>query len=188
MFGKKSFRQKNEINAGSMADIAFLLLIFFLVTTTIDADKGIRVLLPPYEPISEMPPIPKKNILSVKVNATNQLLVEGTIMNVEALKETTKDFIMNPRKEKDKPNKPTKAIVSLQNDRGTEYTTYIDVYNEIKVAYNELWNEEANKKHGMAYNYLTSAEQKEIRKVIPLIISEAEPTDHQDIASQAIKN
>jgi len=188
MFGKKSFRQKNEINAGSMADIAFLLLIFFLVTTTIDADKGIRVLLPPYEPIVDILPISQKNVLSVKVNGNNQLLVEGEIMNVEALKETTKIFIMNPMKEADKPNKPTKAIVSLQNDRGTEYETYIDVYNEIKAAYNELWNEAANKKYGMAYNYLTRAEQKEIRKVIPLIISEAEPTDHQDIASQTIKD
>ena len=188
MFGKKSFRQKNEINAGSMADIAFLLLIFFLVTTTIDADKGIRVLLPPWVDDITTTDIPDKNVLSVKVNATNQLLVEGEIMNVDELKETTKTFIMNPMKDDNKPNKPSKAVVSIQNDRGTEYDTYIDVYNEIKAAYNELWNEAANKKYGMAYNHLASEEQKEIRKVIPLIISEAEPTNHQDIASQAIKN
>ena len=188
MFGKKTFRQKNEINAGSMADIAFLLLIFFLVTTTIDADKGIRVLLPPWIDDITTTDVLDKNVLSVKVNANNQLLVEGELMEVKSLKETTKVFIMNPMKEADKPNKPTKAVVSLQNDRGTEYDTYIDVYNEIKAAYNELWNEAANKKYGMAYNHLARAEQKEIRKVIPLIISEAEPTDHQDIASQIIKD
>lgn len=177
MNGRKPRRLDNKVNAGSMADIAFLLLIFFLVTTTIDVDKGIGVILPPYEGITDPPPMSNKNILAVKVNGDNLLLVEGEIMNVDALKETTKEFIMNPRQDDDKPNKPTKAVVSLQNDRGTAYEMYIGVYNEIKAAYNELWNEAANRDYGMAYTNLPKVNQREIRKKIPLVISEAEPTD-----------
>lgn len=161
-----------------MADIAFLLLIFFLVTTTIDVDKGIGVALPPWNPDTNPPPIPSKNILSVKVNAANQLLVEGELMDVRQLRLTTKDFILNPNQDTNKPNKPTKAVVSLQNDRGTNYNTYLEVYNEIKAAYNELWDEKALSDYGKAYHTLSKQAKKQIRAIIPLVISEAEPTDY----------
>ena len=177
MLSRKKRRLKNEVNAGSMADIAFLLLIFFLVTTTIDADKGIRVLLPPWEDVVISKPIPDKNVLSVKINSTNQLLVEGELAQVAEIRSQTKDFIMNPRGDEDKPDKPTKAVVSIQNDRGTAYATYVEVYNEIKAAYNELWEEQSNAQHGMAYDDLSKAQQNAIRDVIPLVISEAEPTE-----------
>lgn len=178
--GKTSSRDRlsNEINAGSMADIAFLLLIFFLVTTTIAEDKGVLVKLPIW---SDQPPETQKmntrNVYSVLVNANNQLLVRGELMSINDLKDNTKLFISNPRKESDKAEHPTKAIISLKNDRGTKYNTYLTVYNELKAAYNELRNEEARKRFGKDFDFLTATRQKEIRADIPLVISEAEPTN-----------
>ncbi|MBK8625062.1 MAG: biopolymer transporter ExbD [Saprospiraceae bacterium] len=173
----KKNRMSNEINAGSMADIAFLLLIFFLVTTTIAEDKGVLVKLPPWsdEPPPEMK-LNTRNVYSVLVNAQNQLLVRGVPMNIEELKNNTKIFISNPNKQEDMSESPTKAIISIKNDRGTKYKTYLEVYNELKAAYNELWEEAAMAKHGKNLDELTNDQQKEIRNGIPLVISEAEPT------------
>jgi len=177
---KKSSKDRlsNEINAGSMADIAFLLLIFFLVTTTIVEDKGVLVKLPPW---SDEPPdiqqLKTRNVYSVLVNAQNQLLVRGEPADLESLRENAKEFIMNPNKRPDMAEKPTKAIVSMKNDRGTKYETYLEVYNEIKAAYNELRNEEANKKHGKEYEFCSRDQRAAIRADIPLVISEAEPTN-----------
>ena len=176
---KTSTRSKlsNEINAGSMADIAFLLLIFFLVTTTILEDKGILVKLPPWSP--EEPDITKlkeRNVYGILVNAQNQLLVRGEPMNLDELKNNCKDFIINPQKREDLAENPRKAIVSLKNDRGTNYKTYLEVYNEIQAAYNELRDEAAKRQFGKAYTQLNSNDRKKIRDEIPLIISEAEPT------------
>ena len=170
-------RMKNEINAGSMADIAFLLLIFFLVTTTIVEDKGVLVKLPPW---SEEEPDPTKlktrNVYAVLVNANDDLLVREQPMDIRNLRENAKEFIMNPLKRDDLAEAPTKAIISLKNDRGTKYNTYLTVYNELKGAYNELRNELALKKHGKEYEQLDSEQRKKIRNAVPLIISEAEPT------------
>jgi len=178
---KKSVKDRvsNEINAGSMADIAFLLLIFFLVTTTIDVDKGVLVKLPPWS--DEEPDITKlnkRNVFSVLVNAQNQLLVRGELAKVNELKERTKEFIANPAKREDLAESPNKAIISLKNDRGTKYKTYLEVYNEVKAAYSELWNEECMRKYGQPYSDdLPLAIRKEIRSKFPLVISEAEPTN-----------
>jgi len=172
-------RMKNEINAGSMADIAFLLLIFFLVTTTIVEDKGITVKLPPWS--EEEPDIQKlkeRNVYSVLVNANNQLLVRGEQMRITDLRENAKEFIANPRKRPDLSEKPTMAIISLKNDRGTEYDTYLQVYNELKGAYNELWDELARRKFGVPYSDdLPLAQRKAIKDEIPMVLSEAEPTN-----------
>jgi biopolymer transport protein ExbD len=122
-------RMSNEINAGSMADIAFLLLIFFLVTTTIVEDKGITVKLPPWS--EEDPDITKlksRNVFAVLVNAQNDLLVRGEPMDITMLREKTKEFIVNPTKREDLSERPTKAIITLKNDRGTNYETYVSVY------------------------------------------------------------
>lgn len=173
----KKRRFKNEINAGSMADIAFLLLIFFLVTTTIVVDKGIAVKLPPWEEDPISTPLPDNNVFTVKVNAQNELLIEGEYSKLEEIRARAKEFIMNPQKRDDLPDKPTKAVISIQNDRGTEYETYVNVYNEIRAAYNELWQEAAQKRFGKDYESLTEQQQKNIRKGIPLVISEAEPTE-----------
>ncbi|MCB0646832.1 MAG: biopolymer transporter ExbD [Saprospiraceae bacterium] len=171
-------RMSSEINAGSMADIAFLLLIFFLVTTQISEDRGILVKLPPW---SNEPPeditLNSRNVWSVLVNANNELLVRGTPTDIRELRSKTKEFISNPRKESDKADSPTKAIVSLKNDRGTKYKTYLEVYNELQAAYNELWNESANKKFGKDYEFLNTNQKREVRDEIPLVLSEAEPTN-----------
>lgn len=170
-------RQSNEINAGSMADIAFLLLIFFLVTTQIAEDKGVLTTLPPWS--DDEPDITKlkeRNVYAVLVNANNELLVRNEPMQARNLRKNAKEFISNPENRPDYAEKPEKAIISLKNDRGTKYETYIEVLNELKGAYNELRNEMAERTHGKPYEFLEKADQKVIRNKIPLIISEAEPT------------
>ena len=170
-------RMSNEINAGSMADIAFLLLIFFLVTTVIAEDKGVLVKLPPWS--DEPPPELKlntRNVYTVLVNAQNQLLVRNEPMEISKLKEHTIEFIVNPTKRSDLSEDPTKALVSLKNDRGTNYKTYLDVYNELKAAYNQIWEEESMKRFGKTYDDLNKTQKDEISSAYPLVISEAEPT------------
>jgi biopolymer transport protein ExbD len=174
-------RFENAINASSMADIAFLLLIFFLVTTTILQDEGIMVQLPPDEEEVIAIPIPERNVLSILVNARNELLVEGRLLPVENLRTTAKEFIINPLKLETLAVNPRKAIISLKNDRGTSYETYLTIYNELKAAYRELWDEMAQQQFGKNYSELPGFQQKQIRRDIPLIISEAEPTDHAAI-------
>lgn len=170
-------REAPSVNASSMADIAFLLLIFFLVTTTIDIDKGIRVKLPPY---SEEEPdnlrLKKRNVYRVVVNAQNQLLIRGERMKIADLRVNAKKFINNRGVDPDLSEKPSSAIISLQNDRGTKYETYISVYNELKAAYNELWDEAAQAKYGFTFKDIDEDRQKIIKDEIPLVISEAEPT------------
>lgn len=177
----KKNRMANEINAGSMADIAFLLLIFFLVTTTIAEDKGVLVKLPPFS--NEPPPelrLNTRNVYSVLVNAQNQLLVRGELMDIGKLKNNAKIFISNPQKLENMSVSPKDAIISLKNDRGTKYGTYLEVYNELKAAYNELWEEAAMAKFGKGFEELSADKQKEIKEEIPLILSEAEPTKFGD--------
>lgn len=172
-------RMNNEINAGSMADIAFLLLIFFLVTTTIVEDKGITVKLPPWsEEEPDITRLKERNVYSVLVNAQNKLLVRGEPMRIQDLKDNAKEFIANPNKREDLSERPTKAIISLKNDRGTEYKTYLEVYNELKAAYNELWDELCQRKYGIPYSDdLPLAYRKAIKSEIPFVLSEAEPTN-----------
>ena len=172
-------RMQNEINAGSMADIAFLLLIFFLVTTTIVEDKGILVKLPPWsEEEPDITRLKERNVYSVLVNAQNQLLVRNQPMSVDDLRENAKEFIANPANRPDLAEAPNKAIISLKNDRGTEYGTYLMVYNELKGAYYELWNDAAQRKYNRDYtDDMPIAYRKAIQEEIPFVISEAEPTD-----------
>ncbi len=171
-------RMKNEVNAGSMADIAFLLLIFFLVTTTIQVDSGVLVRLPPWsEDEPETEKLNKRNVYSVLVNANNELLVRGEPANVDELRENAKNFIMNPNKREDMAETPQKAIISLRNDRGTKYKTYLKVYNELKAAYTELRNTESQREFGKDFADLDREDKKVIIAKVPLILSEAEPTD-----------
>ncbi len=175
-------RKIPEINAGSMADIAFLLLIFFLVTTTIQTDTGLRVFLPPYV---EEPPPPleknKRNVFAVQINGNDALLVRGTpLANVRKLKEKAKNFIMNHGKDPNSSDSPDKAVVSLLNDNGTSFEMYVSVYDQLKAAYNELWDEAAKAKYGRLYEDLTKEERILIRKGIPMVISEAEPSSFKE--------
>ena len=174
-------RQAPEINASSMADIAFLLLIFFLVTTTIDIDKGVTVRLPPW---SEEPPetlnLKTRNVYSVLVNHNDELLVRGEPMEIRSLRENAIEFIINPRQMENMSEDPKKAIISLKNDRGTSYGSYLSVYNELKAAYSEIYEEESQSRYGEPYEDLTIEKKKAIRSDIPLVISEAEPTAFGD--------
>ena len=176
---RKSSRDRlnNEVQSGSMADIAFLLLIFFLVTTTIAEDKGVLVLLPPWS--NEAPKdvqIKSRNVFSVLVNANDQLLVRGEEMPIGQLRTTAKEFILNPNSRKDMSESPKKAIVSLKNDRGTHYFRYLEVYNELKAAYNELRDEMSQSRYGRYFADLDNDKRKIIISEIPLILSEAEST------------
>lgn len=170
-----------------MADIAFLLLIFFLVTTTMDVDSGINRKLPPWNDEQiDPPPIKEKNIFTVLVNSKDQLLVEDEYMDIEDLRAAAKRFINNNgdgscgycqgalRSPSSSVN-PEKAIISLQNDRGTSYETYIAVQNELAAAYNELRNELAQRRYGIPYDELPEAKQDKVQDMYPQKISEAEP-------------
>lgn len=197
-------RSSPEVNAGSMADIAFLLLIFFLVTTTIETDSGISRKLPPIQDEEVEPPIIKeKNIFQVIVNRNNQLLVEDELMELENLREAAKTFLDNgggvgeeacdycqgPGNPSSSDN-PTKAVIMLVNDRATEYGTYISVQNELVAAYNELRDREAQRLFGKSFRQMeenyddvtysgnkeTLKEQiEQIRDMWPQKLSEAEP-------------
>jgi biopolymer transport protein ExbD len=175
--GRKS-RSIPEINAGSMADIAFLLLIFFLVTAEISSDAGLQVRLPP-------PPDPRnkdvksqlkeRDVLEVLINSNNVLLVEGKHLNIKELTGLLKKHLMNEGRDPDLAISSQKAIVSLQNARGTSYDTYIQVYNELMRGYNEVRNEAALAKYGRPYPELLKKEKETIRDKYPMKISEAEP-------------
>jgi biopolymer transport protein ExbD len=191
-------REIPEINAGSMADIAFLLLIFFLVTTTMDTDTGLIRKLPEIPPADQPPPpkILQRNIFEILVNQNDQLLVEGEYMQVTELRAKAKEFI---KSQAGNPNMPefkmteipqlglvpvSKQIISLQNDMGTSYEMYIKVQNELVGAYNELRNEFAQQKFGKTYTELVQKsgssdtmeeKMKAVKKFYPQRISEAEP-------------
>ena len=148
-------RKSPEVNAGSMADIAFLLLIFFLVTTTIETDSGINRKLPPMEEQIDPPIIRQKNIFTVVVNKNNQLLVEEELTDLKDLRNLAVEFLDNGggsgeeacdycqgNKDPRSSDNPDKAIISLKNDRVTEYKVYIAVQNELVAAYNVLRNRE----------------------------------------------
>ncbi len=172
MHNTKKRRLSNAVNAGSMADIAFLLLIFFLVTTTIDSDTGLRVLLPPITEGAESVPLNDSNVFNVKINAANELLVEKKRSDISRLTPMAKQFIQTLG------DKGEPAVISLQNDRGTNYEMYLSVYDKIKKAYNELWEETAQRLYHKPYNSLRRKDKKAIQNIYPLVISEAEPTGY----------
>lgn len=178
MLSKKRRSNNNSINAGSMADIAFLLLIFFLVTTQIVEDRGLLIQLPRWEASPPPSILNENNVLTILVNGKNELMVEGKRARVDELKEQTKIFISNPNQSSLLPQSPKQAIISLKNDRSTSYETYIQVYDELKGAYRELREEESKKIYNKTFTVLTKEQQKEIKDKIPLVISEAEPTDN----------
>lgn len=175
MTGKKK-RGLQEINAGSMADIAFLLLIFFLITTTMASEQGILNLLPP-KVVGDPPKIKPRNVLTILVNQQNYLLVENNYMNIEDLAEFTEKFILNNGVDPNMSESPDKAVISIKNDRGTSYKTYVDVQNELRRAYNKVRDDYARNAYAKTFDDCTDAQQKYIKDVIPQKISEAESTD-----------
>ena len=176
----KRRRDIPEINAGSMADIAFLLLVFFLVTTTMDVPNGLQVALPP---ISEEPPEDskqkKREVLEVLVNSADQLLVEGSVLTIDKLRQKTMDHLTNEGRNPTLSTTSTKAIVSLKNDRGTSYDMYVQVYNELTAAYNQVRDDYSMQKFGVIYSKLDPTRDgdkiKEVKAKYPKKLSEAEP-------------
>lgn len=183
-------REVPEINAASMADIAFLLLIFFLVTVTMDVDTGITRKLPPPVEDNSSVDFNQRNIFEVLVNSQNMLLVEGKEGDLLTLKDETKNFFLNPDDDPNLPEKKlefiellgnvyvSKGVISLKNDRGTSYETYIKVQNELTKAFQEMRDELSTEKFGTKYDKLVDPlKQEAIQAVIPIAISEAEPED-----------
>ena len=183
-----------EINASSQADIAFTVLIFFLVVSTMDIDTGIvRVLPPMADPNVKQEDIKVKerNLLLVFVSGSGNIMAGGKVISLNALKDKAKEFILNPLDDKDLPEKkPTdiempdgskwtypvsEGVISLQNTRDTSYQRYIQVQNELTRAFNEVRDEVAMAKFGKKFADLDEAERKVITKAIPMKISEAEP-------------
>jgi biopolymer transport protein ExbD len=142
---RSSNRGKNEINAGSMADIAFLLLIFFLVTTTFPNDRGILFTLPPKPDPNEPPPdITKndRNIFKILVNSNDQLLVEDEPLNdISQIKDQVKEFVLNNGRNPNLSDNPEEAVVSFKTDRGSSYEIFIDVLDQLDAAFNEMYGE-----------------------------------------------
>ena len=179
-------RKVPAINASSMADISFLLLIFFLITTSMDVSQGLARRLPqppdPNQKIEETD-INQRNLFVVKINSANQLMVQ--------LRAKAKEFIDNPNNDPNLPVLVTEEIeglgmvtytpdhvISVQNDVDTQYQAYLDVQNELVAAYNELRDAFAKKQFGKTYNELEEEEQKLVQKVYPQKISEAEPKNY----------
>ena len=203
---KMARRSAPEVNAGSMADIAFLLLIFFLVTTTLEKDNGIARQLPPIDKSEIEPPkIKEKNLFIVLVNKNDQLLVNDSPMELEDLRENAIEFLDNGgalsnsleycdyckgKRDITSSDNPEKAVISVQNDRLTSYKMYISVQNELVAAYNFLRNRESQRLYGWDFTdvkkeidagtYLGNQgdaqdKLKEIQKLFPLKLSEAQP-------------
>lgn len=188
-------RSTPEINASSMADIAFLLLIFFLVTTTMDVDTGIQRQLPPIPEKDQKTDVEvnQRNVYQVLVNSRGNIQINnGWANSLEELREGAKRFINCDRADDPElpemeeivvegintPVKTSKGIISLQNDRGTTYGRYIEVQNELVAAYNEIRNEAARKYFNKPYDELSEEQQEAIRKIYPQRISEAEPKNY----------
>ncbi len=187
-------RKTPEVRADSQADIAFLLLIFFLVATTMNTDKGLSRVLPPLPPEDvkvEDAKVKERNVLLVFVNAAGQLMAGDESMDIRGLKDKAKEFILNPMDDDNLPEKKdteidlgdgtkwtypvSEGVISLQTTRDTSYEVYIMVQNELSRAFNEVREELAMQKFGNAFADLNEDQRNAITKAVPQKISEAEP-------------
>ncbi len=201
-------RDVPEINAGSMADIAFLLLIFFLVATTMEVDGGIARKLPQKQPPNQPPPpkLKEKNVLQISINRRDELLVEGKQrVEMKDIKQIALDFIDNGGGEGNKgvgkcdyckgarlptsSDHPNKAVISLKSDRGTSYGAFVAVHDQLGQAYMELRNRVCKERYGVSFESLLKRQKsdksqklkdkiKTIKDLYPEIISEVEPTEN----------
>ncbi len=185
-------KKPEGINASSMADISFLLLIFWLTTTTMVNDKGLQRRLPPMPDENQKQEdvkVNRRNIIQVKINSQDRIFAAGQIMDITQVKDKVIEFVLNPTNDETMPEKEvkdikgfgeypvSKAVVSLQNDRGTSYDAYLRVQNELVKAFNEIRDDFAMKNYGKKYINLDEDKQKIVREAIPQSISEAEPKD-----------
>lgn len=191
-------RKIQEINAGSMADIAFLLLIFFLVATTMNTDTGLVRMLPPMPPEDQPQDeikVKERNLFLVFINGRGDIMAGAAgkqeAIDLRQLKDRTKEFILNPLDDENLPEKANKdielpdggkwvypvseGVVSLQATRDTGYQSYIMVQNELTRAFNEVRDEVAQRKFGAKFADLPEELRNAVSKAVPLKISEAEP-------------
>ncbi|MDD3201176.1 MAG: biopolymer transporter ExbD [Bacteroidales bacterium] len=187
-----AIRKTPEINGGSMADISFLILVFFLMVSTMDKEEGLSRRLPPLpseDQKVEDQKVNRRNIIQVKINSNDRLYAGSEMMDVSQLKDKIKEFLTNPYDDPTLPEKEmreiaglgqypvSKGVISLQNDRGTSYSKYIEVQNELVKAINELRDQFAMQQYGKKFIKLDETKQDIVRKAIPQSISEAEPKD-----------
>lgn len=186
-------RKVPGVNATSSADIAFMLLLFFLLTSSMDTDMGLarRLPPPPQEDVPKDIDIKKRNMLRVLVNTNGQILCGDDFIELKELKDRVKEFVSNPTGDDHLPEQEmkdvpyfgnvltnNKHVISLMNDRGTPYQAYIDVQNELAKAYNELRDAKAKEKWGMTFVELDEDQQKAVQQIYPQKISEAEPKNY----------
>ncbi len=181
----RTSRNPSTINAGSMADIAFLLLLFFLVATTISQEKGIVRKLPAPCPAGQdcNADIPKRNVLHISINKKGELLVANELTPLSEIKEKAMQFIDNNGKgncdycigNKDikASDHPTKAVISLSSHRLASYASFISVQDELTKAYKELRSRYSSEKFGIPVDKLSEEEFREVQKAYPFIVSEA---------------
>ena len=180
------------INSSSTADIAFMLLIFFLITTSMDTDRGLARRLPPPPENDQHEKsdiiVKERNVLQVRVNKNDELMVGGEFLDIKQLRAKAKEFIANPNNDENLPEKHAKNlpffgnvmitekhVISVQNDVGTSYDAYIQIQNELVAAYNELRNEIAQSQFGKALADCSEEEKQAVIDYYPQKISEAEP-------------
>ena len=180
------------MNTSSTADIAFLLLCYFLMTTTMGSQTGLSRRLPPMpdkDQKVEDQKVNRRNIIQVKINSADRILAGSEPIDISQLKDKIKEFLTNPATDPNLPEKEiknieglgdypvSKGIISLQNDRGTSYQAYIAVQNELVKAVNELRDDFSRKQYGKVFSLLDEDTQKIVKDAVPQFISEAEPKD-----------
>lgn len=179
MLIKKRKREEAEINGSAMADIAFLLLIFFLVTTTINVDTGIGLVLPPPLEDEEPPPIRERNLMNILVNSEGRILMDEEPYQISEVKSRLIEFIKNPTNDPNLAETPDLAIVSIKTQRETPYRIYVNMLDEVMGAYKDLRDEASLANYGVPYGALDedSPQQVQIKDMYPKKISIAEPGD-----------
>ena len=180
------------INSSSTADIAFLLLCYFLMTTTMGSQTGLSRRLPPMpteEQQQENQKVNRRNIITVKINSQDRIFAGGEPIDISMWKDKIREFLTNPRNDENLPERVmtdiegfgqypvSKGVISLQNDRGTSYRQYIAVQNELVKAVNEIRDEFSLNNYGKKFIQLDEEKQEIVKKAIPQQISEAEPKD-----------
>ena len=175
---------------GSTADIAFLLLCYFLMTTTMGDQTGLQRRLPPIpdKEQAQDQQVNRRNIIIVRINSADKLFAGSDAMDISLLKDKIKEFLTNPTNSPNLPEKEpkeiegktymvSKGVISLQNDRGTSYQAYLAVQNELVKAVNELRDDFSRANFGKKFSRLTEEQQEIVKKAVPQNISEAEPKD-----------
>jgi biopolymer transport protein ExbD len=171
-----------ELSSGAMADIAFLLLTFYMVTTEIKDNKGLALMLPPYAPETPTSDVNNRNLFTIRINSNDLLMVEGKeVHSLSGLRTDIKKFILNYEQDPTLSDRPEDAVVSIKTDRGTSYKSFIAALDEAQAAYYEIYAERAGiSPKAFRGLDLTNPESKKIydnaRQGIPMNISIAEPS------------